>query len=733
MIKALVIEEKALAALDAALVQQEWFQSFQLPQNDEGVRRVELGDMVYIFTTEADEASRYLVLNTSIFSDDAKPEEVFQRAIRVASRAFDRNVAIPVSWKPFHEHSLLSIYAHAERHQESVRLYFDQSPSGSDNVYAFARTPTTMKFHEVAAETEIYTKAIGKLLDAILVPPPTKIDVGAFGILLKPLDGASYGSPGLLDDWLKHKLNEDQLAFVRKPHSTPVRLRGAAGTGKTQAMAVKCLHDLYSDHDDGGEKVFAFLTHSSALAHDVMRRMFHMLDPTDRWKTLRTADGRSKLWVGTLYEFAEVLLENQKKGLEPLSNDGIEGRLLQRMLVSDAVEEVRKSPRIALGVGKRAQSLADVFAASEVSEARIDDIQNEISSVLEAEGIRKGGALAEKYRSAKRESWRLDLRTEADRDVVLEVYDAYREALKRQKLLSLDQIVADLGQYLSTNIWDQLRDRDGFDLIFVDEYHYFSQIETTLLHNLFRPRACVDGKWPLIMAYDLKQNTSDVGLSGGIQRFKNPGVGESVKVDLDTVYRYSAQISAFLKDLDAGFPALDLEGEFQPYNPKGNGVNGPLPRLRNFVTNIDLIDSVVAEATEMLRVAEFGGRDVAILCLDEALFNTYRNASRIRSKVVSVVSREDMRELQYAKRNCIFSMPEFVAGLQFETVFLINADLADFEAASRNASSLRRYISRAYLGASRTRKNLIIATSDERGGASPLLSPALSGGSLVNT
>ncbi|MNJ40227.1 hypothetical protein D3C77_351170 [compost metagenome] len=70
-----------------------------------------------------------------------------------------------------------------------------------------------------------------------------------------------------------------------------------------------------------------------------------------------------------------------------------------------------------------------------------------------------------------------------------------------------------------------MRERDGFDLVFVDEYHYFTRAEAMLLHNLFKSRAQVAGRWPLLMAYDIKQATNDVAISGGMEKFRNPGVG----------------------------------------------------------------------------------------------------------------------------------------------------------------------------------------------------------------
>lgn len=74
-------------------------------------------------------------------------------------------------------------------------------------------------------------------------------------------------------------------------------------------------------------------------------------------------------------------------------------------------------------------------------------------------------------------------------------------------------------------------------------------------------------------------------------------------------------------------------------------------------------------------------------------------------------------------------MPEFVAGLQFDTVFLIHADGADYDE-DQGDGTRRRYVSRVYLGASRAARNILISCSTERGGPSQLLSSPLNNESL---
>jgi hypothetical protein len=492
---------------------------------------------------------------------------------------------------------------------------------------------------------------------------------------------------------------------------------------------IKCLKDMYQDADGTNLKTFAFLTHSSALAHEVVRGMLYSLDPSERWRTLRTSDGRAKLWTGTLYELAQEQLNYGSKGLNPLSLDGREGREYQRILIEDALSQVNSDPRVVYGILGDDALFAERLASQPQRATLVDELMNEFACVLDADNVRKGTTRAETYVNGARERWQIPLATKEQRQAVLEIHDVYRGLLKNERLLSMDQMIADYDRYLSTHEWEQLRDRDGFDLIFVDEYHYFNKPEAMTLHSLFRSTAQVSGRWPLLMAFDLKQSTTDAALGGGIERFRNPGVGETVAVNLIENYRSTPQITAFLQDLDAAFPSMDLEGEYNTHIASSRQVAGPKPTLLTYDVDTQLLDEVFLAAVKDAR--DLGGRKVAVLCLNDTLFDRYCTVGRIQGKFVPVTSREDLKELQFARARCVFSMPEYVAGLQFEVVYLIHADQSDLASEFLSHGARRRYVNKFYLGASRAQRCLSIATSLERGGMSEVLSGPLDNGSLV--
>ena len=206
----------------------------------------------------------------------------------------------------------------------------------------------------------------------------------------------------------------------------------------------------------------------------------------------------------------------------------------------------------------------------------------------------------------------MSLPTEADRQTILEIHDRYSSVLEASSQLSMDQMIADFNRYLTTHEWRQLRDRSGYDVIFVDEFHYFNRSESMIFHNLYRSSAAVARRLPLFMAYDLKQSPNDASLlSKTAQRpniFRNVRAGETELIELTDVFRYTPQIASFLQDLDGAFPALNLEGEWGKYDGAAQTAAGEVPLLTIYAKDTELLDSVFYAAARVAR--QQGGRQV---------------------------------------------------------------------------------------------------------------------------
>lgn len=732
-IDTLVLDSEAVDALDSALIEDNWFKDFLLPPAVDKLKRVQVGRVLYLLSKSCDENSKLLIIDLKripILSPSERPRYPFERTLRVALHHFRPEVAIPVQWQSFHEDSLVSVYAENIGKQSGQRLYFDQKPKNDclGHIFAYASEPGFKTFNEVTPNYESYDQALSSFIEAALSEPSSPVDTGNYGLLLSEPLGAQISGAASLADWYERRVTAQQKDFIDRPLDAPVRLRGAAGTGKTQSIAIKCLRELNRFESKQRYARIAVITHSAALAHDVIRGMLFAMDQSESWARFEYA----QLWLGTLYQFAQEVLQYERKGLQPLSLDGREGREYQRMLIDSALAEVKARPQFALDQLKSTSEHFKSLLSDDNRAPIIEEIMNEFSSVIDAENIQKGTQEAENYYTTSREVWQLPL-NEADRRVMIDIHEVYSRTLQNERYLSMDQMIADFNRYLLTHEWRQLRDKIGFDVVFVDEYHYFNRAESTSLHHILKSGAAVEGKLPLFMAYDLKQGADDVAMTHGTKRtlnFMATKAGRSDLVELTEVFRSTPEIAQFMSDLDGAFPSLDLEGEWKPYGGVSHNESGDKPVLVNYPSDTVLVDKIFAEAKNRALELKDGGRQVAVLCMNEHLFDRYREAGRLKDTFVPLTARDQMNELRYAKRRCVFSMPEYVAGLQFDTVFLIHVDEADFDDRIRGSGYQRRYISRCYVGASRASKRLVIATSHERGGPSRILSGPIASGSL---
>jgi hypothetical protein len=175
-----------------------------------------------------------------------------------------------------------------------------------------------------------------------------------------------------------------------------------------------------------------------------------------------------------------------------------------------------------------------------------------------------------------------------------------------------------------------LKKSKGFDGVFVDELHLFTSVERQVLHKLLRNTVGEDGavsRPAIFMAYDVKQSPRDsftqIGDKDASLFSSTTQLQNSELVKLSKVFRYTPEISEFLYDLDATFPAIDLAGEWESYAVTSESENGERPTLTIFRYGADLFQSIFDEATH--RARRLGGKRVAVLCLNDELFDQYSN------------------------------------------------------------------------------------------------------------
>lgn len=742
MTNAVAIDSSALDRLQSGFdFDVDWFTSWSEDPLPEGVVRVEVGKTVYLLGPKADANSNLLIFEvqkSGLFSALAAKHrpEAFLRLVRLGRTAqAPGRYPLPISWASFHAGSLVSFRSNSGATGEHARIEVNLNPRGLAHVFAYHLDREKRDLYRVSVNYEAFDAAIAGFEDAVIEmlsrPPASKQQDDTKVVLPELSNRVTLGRS--LDAWLNNLLTQRQIDFVNVPMDKSVRLVGAAGTGKTLSLVVKCVRELRKRVDDTEEYRCLFLTHSQSTVELITQAVGSM-----DHEGIQARVKSSFLKICTLQELANEAMKYDLDGLEPLSADGLEGRTLQLEAVEAQIEQIQRSDwvtvksRCSEGFRKGMGSTR----GSPTFRAFAREIANEIACVLEADGVRQSAERRERYLSEQRKAWMMSLPELEDRRVILMIYDRFRRLLKEMGVIGTDQMIADYLGFLDSNRWDNIRMREGFDTVFVDELHLFNRQERMTLHHLMRD----ESKAPvIIMAYDSKQSIRDTfyglgDVAGGMAGLsRDMRLGETERFELTEGFRYTPEIARVLEWIDQAFPAAGISEELGfDWRPIGLGCrkeSGLRPILVRAQNTTDIYNNVFPRARRAA-IALQKGRRVAVLCASEALFKRYSEAGQYRDAFLPISDREQLSGLRHAGKRFVFSMPDFVAGVQFDTVFLIEVNDGEVEDGPYSTSALRRFVSTVYLGASRAERTLEIYSSEERGGPSRVLRYAINNGAL---
>jgi hypothetical protein len=671
-------------------------------------------------TAECTEESSVLIIgpgSQGFFDRVSKDERrvLFDRCLRIALRGNDDRIALNPAWMPFRKGNRVSLFAHS---WSTLRVIAETNFENSGNTYIFdliankdARDLTTLPIN--SKPYQLAVEEFGELLarrERTGAQDASKVD-------LEQIEGNLISRGMNYDQWFS-RLSKRQREFVERPVSGPLRVRGAAGTGKTLAMVMRALR-IVKDAKEGEEPRVLFLTHSWAMANQV----------DDMVRSI----GRDIPRAAFIEVFPLLGISGERDygsiGREPLGTDSDEGKRRTLDIISSLLDDFVASDWIAYKGGATPEFVVALEAPRGSPERRrfAWDLMIEFGCVLAAQGLLGRATDRERYMRTRRVGYMMPLANAQEKEVVFRLWIAFLAHLKEFGLISSDQIVCDYLNELQTFFWEAARAARGWDVIFVDEMHLFNAQERLIFHNLLK-----DGdRTPLVMmALDPKQSPRQVYTEVSDEKDdKTPGIYERArlpnpdKVDLVEVYRYTAQIADLIKGVIDAAPALDMNDDWNlPAGVSTVGA-GPKPSFHLEADATRVFRRSMELATSLQTEARGRGGQVAVLCLDYERFNTYYLAAEGQhSREAFVIrSRDDINKLRYMNRRIVFSMPEYVAGLQFDTVILADANANLVPDGAYRGHSERNFLSELYLGISRAERRLEIVASKDCDGLSPYL------------
>jgi len=722
-----------------------WLDSLSCPEDGSwGALSISKGKISFIIAREdKSNSSRAVVLaqNGDVFGQ-APPQarrEILQRIHRVLMAAQTPPLRLPLGWNVFQHENLIAFFA-CRREFGAWRWIAEVYPRGSHDTgfWRLTHSDSQLQLEQFPESpyftraSETYNRAASAWGDVVAdanvrfrdipaekgpkkIAPAIDLDITTFGAVTKHL---TYSA------WLEH-LTPRQREFLDHPSERSVKLRGPAGSGKTLALELKALRELYRALDAGRVVRLLFATHSWSAAEQVDA-------------SIRLLDERGesdKIDVYPLLEIARERLprEHAHGALGLLGHDSLSGRRLQLERIDAIVSRLRRGDWIAYRerVSPEFRRRVEAESGSPERNTFVWDLMMEFSSVLGAQGIFPGVTAERRYLALSRMAWMMPLPTAEERRFVLRVYTDYVDELRAEGVLTADQLVNDFLSYLETFTWNARRASEGYDLILVDELHLFSEQERLILNYLTRS---ADEYPRIIMALDPRQAPSEAyGYSGVPSARRESGeaeaqLGEVRSLDLRVIHRFAVEILDLVRHVHQSYPALDLGADwaFDPGSLESSaGSAGTKPTISVCVGLKEEREAVLARAAAILNKTDPDER-VAVILLDPLRLEDYEKSAVafLKTGVAIIKGKDDVDRLRYTRRSVVLSAAEYVAGLQFSHVIVAGFPHAETRGAN-SSYQLRRLLSSLYLAVSRASKVVEIYTNSEAGELLDVLETAM--------
>lgn len=703
---------------------------------------VEVDDILYVLHRRDKVDDRRIIVilrNNRIWPKEVNQAEqyILERMYQLAQLAEREAVRIPPAWGQHKYNNLVEFYAcERDLSQTALRWIVEIKQSGPHDVCYWMLKVGPQKAHleEFSTSESEYAAAIAgwptayTQASAVFRESAPSAELQGADVDLPVSDFVGVTQNLSRDGWLS-RLTSQQLDFVSRPVHHAIKLRGPAGTGKTLTLELKALHEIDKARKHGDLRIL-FVTHSWALADEVDVDI----------RSLSEWGSPDELTVMPLLTLAQYILPPERKSTFALvGEDSLAGKKAELERIDTVIEEFLHGDWVSFRdeVSQPLRSRLESVDPADRS-ALIWDCMIEFDCVLGADGIFPGFGAEARYLHLPRISWMMPLTGDADKLLVLNLYARYMTKLESNEQCTSGQFVNDFLNYLETNAWNVRRVKDGYDLIFVDEFHLFNFQERQLLRYLTRSRE----EYPkILMALDPKQSPwgvyselEDADPSSRPERFEDE-FGLISSVDLATVHRFTPEILQLAKDLDRQFPNLDLGADWGPgmADMTSSADSGPIPIIvRSGSQQAEVID--VYEEMHSHRASGTRGQ-LAIAIVDQGKFGPFRAmavgfSKNTGMKVSIIESRDDAEGAQYRHRGILMGPAEYLAGLQFDSVIV--AGLPDSGTGFANLGYRRmRFLSLLYLAITRARREVRIFVNYDYGGVPEVLQVAADKGYVV--
>ena len=523
------------------------------------------------------------------------------------------------------------------------------------------------------------------------------------------------------ENWEQYLTNK-QKSFIYKDINGTERLEGAAGTGKTLSMILRCIHLLkqYSD------KRYVFVTHSKATKDHIIQIFKNNYPQIDELLCYSDEDRNKPLLVTTLQEWCIHFLGVYLNETEYLDKDAQESKALQLLYIEQAFEKVKEKEWMTYQK-ICSQQFIDYIEKTD-HELLLEMLQYEIATLIKG----RCHSDIDKYKKLERPTYSIPCVNDNDKIVLYLIYKQYQKDLETINQFDSDDIILTALGQLNTPIWKRRRNKEGFNACFIDETHLFNLNELSIFHYLNKD----DSKNNIVFAIDKSQYIGERGILDETM-YSILNITEECRIDnnYDVVFRSSPEIVNLAYNvLSSGVSVFDhFENPLIDSTPILSGkemVKCINPKYEMLDTDEDIIVRAFEEVDSYAKKNGIPKSKILIVPTSLELFSQTEKYAVNNHKHYSLIkSRGDAGYIKSAsfQQQYIIGSIDYIGGLEFDYVIIIGVDEGRVPPKYSNESfhfTNYAWHNRMYVAISRARYALLLLGNKSMG-QSPILESAI--------
>ncbi len=510
---------------------------------------------------------------------------------------------------------------------------------------------------------------------------------------------------------LKGLTSAQQFVVNYSEIDCPLRIDGAAGTGKTISLIMRA-YRLLKDHRDAGTPFsIIFFAHSESTCQR-NKETFDLYPDSDFFLSGKELQSiRFTTLLNYCGEVADMSLDML------VEKDAGDAKTYQLLLIEKVVESARESNKIRTYRSLLSPQLQELFDNQKTSSRALYSIlQHEFSVQIKG----RTDCSIDTYYDIPSIKNGLPCSCKKDKELVFSLFCDYQDELKSMGSFDIDDVVMEALAHLNAPRWRRERAVSGYDYIFVDEMHLFNINEQSVFH--FLTKNLSQKSIPICFALDYSQAIGD---RGDIHSdYIETAFGIPVGQKYHTVFRNSPQIASFCASIAAAGTLMFQEYFSNPYHntqssfTREDEQKSSLPELHLYNNDEDMFNSLGHHIGDIMRTLQCKSSDIAVITFEDTLA-TLQGVERLSSQTGKQFFLLDSEPNSQAKDFPLAS-PYAINGLEFKAVILLGVDEGRVPQTAGTSDISKHFINYSaynllYLASSRAKYKLIILGNKLKG------------------